>query len=162
MISTKSFEAKGEQETKSTVSEAWAGDLAQTAAPHWVLSKLSRGYWRSRRSGEAWECVWLCLSEAGQSSGWAGSRQGSEERGERRGSEAVLRCLIQVTRRKSEPVMQVRLLEMAALKCISGPLPCSTKTDGGWQAGSASASILRRRISTQKSFPRPQRRLRIA
>lgn len=109
MISTKSFEAKGEQETKSTVSEAWAGDLAQTAAPHWVLSKLSRGHWRSRRSEEAWECVWLCLSEVGQSSGWAGSRQGwkviksSEERGERWGSEAVLRCLIQVTRRKSEP-----------------------------------------------------------
>lgn len=27
----------------------------------------------------------------------------SEERGERQGSEAALRCLIQVTRRKSEP-----------------------------------------------------------
>lgn len=62
----------------------------QTAAPHRVLSKLSRGHWRSRRSGEVWERVWLCLSGAGQSSGWAGSRQGwkvikgSEERGERR------------------------------------------------------------------------------
>lgn len=34
MISTKSLEAKGEQETKSTVSEAWAGDLAHRQLPH--------------------------------------------------------------------------------------------------------------------------------
>lgn len=74
----------------------------------------------------------------------------------------MLGCLIQVTRRKSEPGDTGEALEMAALKYVSGPLPCSTKTDEGWQAGSASASTLRRRISIQKNFPRLQRRLRTA